>query len=119
MQIQEVFDESSQIFGARKITAVLHNKGVKVSETMVRGLMNDMGLTSIRQEAKKLYADEIQRHKNYLNQEFDPDAPNQVWVSDVTYFKCNGKSYYICVIIDLYARKVIASKVGKKTVHNL
>jgi len=108
MQIQEVFDESSQIFGARKITAVLRNKGVKVSETMVRELMNYMGLVSIRQEAKKLYVDESQRHKNYLNQEFDPDAPNQVWASDVTYFKCNGKSYYICVIIDLYARKVIA-----------
>ncbi len=52
MQIQEVFDESSQIFGARKIAAVLRNKGVKVSETMVRELMNDMGLVSIRQEAK-------------------------------------------------------------------
>ena len=114
IQIQEVFDENSQIFGARKITAVLRNKGVKVGEAMVRELMNDMGLTSIRQEAKKLYTDEIQRHKNYLNQEFDPDAPNQVWVSDVTYFKCNGKSYYICVIIDLYARKVIAYKVGNK-----
>jgi len=114
IQIQEVFDENSQIFGARKITAILRNKGVKVGEAMVRELMNDMGLVSIRQEAKKLYANEIQRHKNYLNQEFDPDAPNLVWVSDVTYFKCNGKSYYICVIIDLYARKVIAHKVGKK-----
>ncbi len=61
-----------------------------------------------------LYTDDIKRHKNYLNQEFDPDAPNQVWVSDITYFKCNGKSYYICVIIDLYARKVIAYKAGKK-----
>lgn len=76
--------------------------------------MKDMGLVSIRQEAKKLYTDDIKRNKNYLNQKFDPDSPNQVWVSDITYFKCNGKSYYICVIIDLYARKVIAYKTGKK-----
>ena len=114
IQIQEIFDENSQIFGAKKITAILQNKGIKVSEKMVRELMNDMGLVSIRQEAKKLYTDDIKRHKNYLNQEFDPDAPNQVWVSDITYFKCNGKSYYICVIIDLYARKVITYKTGKK-----
>ena len=114
IQIQEVFDENSQIFGARKIAAILRNKGVKVSDEMVRELMKDMGLVSIRQEAKKLYTDDIKRHKNYLNQEFDPDSPNQVWVSDITYFKCNGKSYYICVIIDLYARKVIAYKAGKK-----
>lgn len=114
IQIQEVFDENSQIFGARKIAAILRNKGVKVSDEMVRELMKDMGLVSIRQEAKKLYTDDIKRNKNYLNQEFDPDSPNQVWVSDITYFKCNGKSYYICVIIDLYARKVIAYKAGKK-----
>ena len=114
IQIQEVFDENSQIFGARKIATILRNKGVKVSDEMVRELMKDMGLVSIRQEAKKLYTDDIKRHKNYLNQEFDPDSPNQVWVSDITYFKCNGKSYYICVIIDLYARKVIAYKAGKK-----
>lgn len=114
IQIQEVFDENSQIFGARKIAAILRHKGVKVSDEMVRELMKDMGLVSIRQEAKKLYIDDIKRNKNYLNQEFDPDSPNQVWVSDITYFKCNGKSYYICVIIDLYARKVIAYKAGKK-----
>ena len=114
IQIQEVFDENHQIFGAEKITAVLKSKGVKTSTKMVRELMRNMGLVSIRQEAKSLYTDEARKHKNYLNQEFDPDAPNKVWVSDITYFKCNEKSYYICVIIDLYARKVIGYKVGKK-----
>ena len=114
IQIQEVFDENHQILGARKIAAILRNKDVKVSDEMVRELMKDMGLVSIRQEAKKLYTDDMKRLKNYLNQEFDPDAPNQVWVSDITYFKCNGKAYYICVIIDLYARKVIAYRASKK-----
>ena len=114
IQIQEVFDENHQIFGAEKITAVLKSKGIKTSTKMVRELMRDMGLVSIRQVSKSLYADEARKHKNYLNQEFDPETPNQVWVSDITYFKCNGKPYYICVIIDLYARKVIAYKAGKK-----
>ena len=114
IKIQEIFDENRQILGARKIAAILRNKGVKVSDEMVRELMKDMGLVSIRQEAKKLYTDDMKRLKNYLNQEFDPDAPNQVWVSDITYFKCNGKAYYICVIIDLYARKVIVYRASKK-----
>lgn len=92
----------------------MRNEGVKVSEEMVRTLMKDMGIGSIRQVAKKLYKEENRKHKNYLNQEFDPNAPNAVWVSDVTYFKFHDKTFYICVVIDLYARLVISYKVGKK-----
>ena len=95
IKIQEIFDENHQIFGAEKIAAVLKSKGIKTSTKMVRELMRDMGLVSIRQVSKSLYNDETRKHRNYLNQEFDPDAPNKVWVSDITYFKCNEKSYYI------------------------
>lgn len=76
IRIQEIYDESHQIFGAGKIAAVMHNEGIKVSEEMVRTLMRDMGICSIRQSAKKLYEDEKRKRKNYLNQEFDPEAPN-------------------------------------------
>jgi transposase len=48
IQIQESFDENHQIFGAEKITAVLKSKGIKTSTKMVRELMRDMGLVSIR-----------------------------------------------------------------------
>ena len=112
-QIQEIYDESNQIFGATKIAAVLHSRGVKASVKMIQKLMSDMGLVSIRQGAKKYYDDNVRQYKNYINQEFHTNAPNQVWVSDVTYFKCNNKQYYICAIIDLYARKVISYKIRK------
>lgn len=77
--------------------------------------MRDMGLISIREESKSLYDKEQRRHKNYLNQQFDTTAPNQVWVSDVTYFRFNEKNYYICVIIDLYARMVVGYRIAYKT----
>ncbi len=35
-------------------------------------------------------------------------------MSDVTYFRLNGTMYYICVILDLFARKVIAHKISRK-----
>lgn len=52
LQIQEIYDESNQIFGAAKIAAVMKSNGIKVSDEMVRTLMRDMGLVSIRQNAK-------------------------------------------------------------------
>lgn len=113
IRIQEIYDESNQIFGAAKIAAVMKSEGSKVSNEMVRTLMRDMGLASIRQSAKKLYEDEVHKYKNHLNQEFDTSKPNEVWVSDVTYFKCGENAYYICVIIDLFSRLVVGYKIGK------
>lgn len=114
LRIQEIYDENRQIFGADKIATIMKNEGITVSKEMVRKLMREMGIGSVRQNAKKLYEDESKKHKNYLNQQFDIHAPNEVWVSDVTYFKFNEKAYYICVVIDLFSRKVISYKVGKK-----
>ena len=113
LRIQEIFDESNQVFGAAKIAAVMKSEGIKVSNEIVRTLMCDMGLVSIRQSAKKLYEDEGRKYKNHLNQEFDTTQPNEVWVSDVTYFKYGENAYYICVIIDLFSRMVVGYKIGK------
>ena len=53
-----------------------------------------------------------ERKGNILNQQFNVSRPNEVWVSDVTYFRYNERNYYICVIIDLYARKVVGYKIS-------
>ena len=114
IKIRQIYDDNKQIFGAGKITAVLKEQGEHVSEEMVRSLMRDMGLISIRQDAKDLYDKERLKYKNYLNQQFNPQSPNEVWVSDITFFRYDGKNYYICVIIDLFARMVVGYRIGKR-----
>lgn len=114
LRIQEIYNDNHQIFGAAKICAIMKEEGYRISAEMVRELMRDMGLTSIRQDAKDLYDKEKPLFPNRLNQQFNVDAPNQVWVSDVTYFRYNNVGYYICVIIDLYARTVVAHKISQK-----
>ena len=113
-KIQTIYDDSRQIYGAGKIAAILKEQGCRVSEHMVRKLMQDMGLNSIRQGAKKQYDKETKRYKNYLNQQFTATRPNEIWVSDVTYFRYKEKELYICVIIDLYARMVVGFRIGLK-----
>ena len=112
MEIQRIYD-SRQIFGASKICAVMKEAGIRVSREMVSELMHDMGLISIRQDSKDLYDKEQRRFKNYLNQQFTVTRPNEVWVSDVTCFRFNNKSYYICVILDLFSRMVVGYRIGK------
>ena len=113
MEIQRIYDDSRQIFGASKICAVIKEAGIRVSREMVSELMHDMGLISIRQDSKDLYDKEQRRFKNYLNQQFTVTRPNEVWVSDETCFQFNNRSYYICVILDLFSRMVVGYRVGK------
>ena len=51
---------------------------------------------------------------NLLAQQFNQPAPNLVWVCDFTYVRVGARFCYLCVILDLYARKVIACRVGKR-----
>lgn len=113
VRIQEIYDEHNQIFGAAKIAAIMKSEGYRISADTVRELMRDMGLTSIRQDSKEIYDKEKRRHKNYLNQQFTTTKPNEVWVSDVTCFRLNDKNYFICAILDLYARRVVGYRIGK------
>lgn len=48
--------------------------------------------------------------KNLLNKQFNPKSPNQVWVSDITYVKVLGRFVYVCAIMDLFSRKILAYK---------
>lgn len=111
-EIRRIFEENNQIFGARKIAAVLRNNGEQVSDKYVRKLTVEMNLNSIRTNSKKEYLKD-RRKRNILKQQFNVDKPNTAWVSDITYYKYNDKCFFICAIIDLFSRKVIAYKISK------
>lgn len=106
--IQEVFDEFQQVLGAEKLCAILVQRGHKVSKKYVADLMREMGLISIRTTSKQDWLKWNKPKRNVVQQQFQVAQPNHTWVSDVTCFKLNERYYYICVIIDLYSRLVIA-----------
>lgn len=45
---------------------------------------------------------------NLLQRQFNPDAPNKIWVSDITMIYIGNKKMFLCSIMDLYARKIIS-----------
>lgn len=117
--IEKIYHESNQIYGAGKIAAIMRERGIAISEGTVASIMHKHSLFSIRGGAKALYFRNKERKENILKQNFTVSAPNEVWVSDVTYFNFDKKSYYLCVIIDLYARKVIAWKISQRNTTHL
>src|SRR5690606_8862080 len=44
---------------------------------------------------------------NVLNREFAPDAPNKVWVTDITYIRTYEGWLYLAAVMDLYSRQIV------------
>lgn len=112
--IEKTYNEHHQIPGAAKITALIKEQGYKTTEKTVAKILHENGWFSIRKSAKELYLKEKLRKENILRQEFHATRPNEIWVSDITYYEFKGKQYYICAIMDLYARRIVACKVSDK-----
>ena len=114
-QVQQIFDDSKQRFGAEKIRITLRECGVHVGKRRIREIMKELGLVSVRENAKSSYRNRQEYLKrNLLNQEFKATRPNEIWVSDITYFKIKGYAVYLCVIIDIFSRMVVGYRVSRK-----
>ena len=112
--VEEIYHESRETYGAGRVAAVLQERGLNVSEKLVARIMHENGWFSIRGGAKVLYQKQEERRANLVQQQFTVRRPDEVWVSDVTYFKLHGKTYYICVVIDLFARRVVGWSMSMK-----
>jgi len=112
--IKDIFDSTKERVGAKKIQAIMRNQGYKTTSKRITRLMNEMGLVCISRKKNKHYNHSPARkfRKNKLRREFTTDKPNKVWVSDITSINLNYEPHYLCAVIDLYSRKVIAYNVA-------
>lgn len=111
-KVQQIFTESGERYGADKIMKVLAASGLHVSKKRVLEIMQELGLESVRQGAKRISINKKEQSANKLKRNFSADRPNKIWVSDITHFSVHNKHFFICVIIDLYSRKVVAHRVS-------
>mgnify|MGYP005991436753 CR=1 FL=1 len=107
--IKEAHIASNGSAGARSIADMLIAQEVPMTRYRASKLMKSIGLVSC-QMTKYKYKRASQEHieiPNYLERQFAVAAPNQVWVSDVTYIWAGNRWMYLAVVIDLFARKPI------------
>lgn len=113
--IRDIHDEYNQTLGSAKIAAILKERGYPIDKKTVARLMSEMGLYSIRNGAKKTYVKEQRKQRiDLLNRDFTANSPNNVWISDVTQFNVKRCKFYICVIIDVFSRKVVSYHISGK-----
>jgi transposase InsO family protein len=97
--------------GQRKIAKMLKDDGFDVGRKLVRSYMREMGIraqwsrpwTTTTKDSN--FSTELH---NILDEQFNPDRPNAVWCSDITYIWTVDGFVYLTSIMDLYSRKIIA-----------
>jgi putative transposase len=129
-QVQAAFEANHKIYGYRRITLWLRqHKGIVMNHKAVLRLMNKLGIHS-RARRRKIYKklSEIEAYhfySNVLDRDFVANAPNQKWVTDITYILTRQGWAYLSTIKDLFDGFIVASVFAKnntielvtKTVH--
>lgn len=109
--ILHIYADYDKRLGAYKVQYILkRDYGINISVGRVYRLMNSMDLPKMSTEkpSRSCRRSDDSGCTDHLRQRFSQDAPNLVWASDITYLKASGKWYYLCVVIDLFSRKVIS-----------
>jgi len=114
--IREAYIHGKKVYGSPRVTAELKSQGILCGENRIARLMRRMGLCAKHPRGWKRTTDSRHRHPvapNLLQQNFVTPAPNQVWVSDITYIWTREGWLYLVAILDLYSRKVIGWSMQK------
>jgi len=114
--IKSVFDSHKGRYGYRRITAALWQLGQHVNHKTVQRLMGMMQLKSlVRPKKYKSFKGEVgQAAANELQRQFNAEAPNQKWVTDVTEFNVAGEKLYLSPVLDLYNGEIIAFETSQR-----
>lgn len=116
-QIRDIQENTAKFrYGSPRITRELMKRGFRVGHNRVARLMRANGLNA--RPRKKFRVTTMSAHKhpaapNLLNREFRPERANVAWASDITYIATGEGWLYLCVVIDLYSRRVIGWAMSK------
>ena len=124
VEIKKIYDESKGRYGSPKITKVLENKGIKVSQKRVARRMKFLGLRSIIvkkfNHAGNSKTDNSKEYSNLLEQDFFADKPSEKWVGDITYIYTKETGWtYLAIVMDLFDLKVVGWSYGMNMTDDL
>lgn len=109
-EISVIQEQVKHRYGSPRVTEELRRRGYGVGHNRIARLMRENGLG--RQPRKRFRSTTNSEHgldvaENLVNRKFDMAAANRVWISDITYVATSQGWLNLCVVIDLYSRKVV------------
>ena len=108
--IAAIHGESKATYGWPRIHAELRHCGVRVSRKRVARLMRQAGLSGMVRRRKgktTIRVPGIATAPDLVRRDFAPEAPNRLWVADLTEVATWEGKLYLAVVIDCYSRRCV------------
>ena len=104
--------------GTRKIYHLikpeLQRSNIKMGRDALFDLMaaNNLKVTKRKRRYITTNSNHVYRKYPNLIRDMEPDGPNQIWVSDITYIRSGNEFIYLFLITDAYSKKIIGCKLA-------
>ncbi len=115
--IRSVFEESRQTYGSPRILDELRDQGIRCGRKRVARLMKEDQMVPKKARRFRRTTVAVSAHTkapNVLGREFKVDAPDTVWVGDITYLWTPEGWLYLAVLLDLFSRRVVGWAVSSR-----
>ncbi len=110
-QVARIHAASEGTYGSPRVTRALRRAGHQVGHNRVARVLRECGLQGrSRRRYRVRTTDSVHEHPIAPNRLPDlpaPVAPNQVWVTDITYVETGEGWLYLAGVLDLYSRRLV------------
>ena len=113
--IARVHRENFGVYGVEKVWRQLVREGVDVGRDQVGRLMRALELVGVVRGKRKrttIPADVSERPTDLVERNFNPPAPNRLWVGDITYVWTVTGFVYVAFVIDAFSRYIVGWRVS-------
>jgi putative transposase len=110
-RIKEIHEQARGVYGSRRVRAELRlGQGIEVSRKRVRRLMRQAeisGLVKVKRGKTTIRVPGVRVADDLVERKFRPDAPNVLWVADITYLRTWQGWLYLAAVQDTYSRRIV------------
>jgi putative transposase len=110
-RIRELHAANYYAYGSRRMWIALNRAGEPVARCTVERLMGAHGIQGAKRRGKPWRTTrpdpQARRRPDLVQRDFSADAPNRLWVADLTYLRCWEGVVFFAFILDAHSRRVV------------
>ena len=106
--IGQIHAESRGVYGYRRVRAELQlGRQIVVSRKLVHKLMAEGRLKGLPARRQRKSLVHVATAEDLVRRDFNRNAPNQLWLTDITEHPTREGKVYCCVVLDAHSRRVV------------